>query len=233
MGKLRGLCRPCAKWRYTARRLAEATRYISRRGGVRRLSDLYACRAIEIDYKVGFYDAAGENTTSDWFTPKYLFDALGCRFDLDPASPGHNVVPWIPAEHHYTSDGLEREWFGFVWLNPPYGRGVLPLWLEKFARHRNGIALVPERTSTAWWQDLVSRADMVLCVNRKIPFANAAGEQTSAFPIGSTLVAMGEKGVQALIRAHRNGLGVLLAPVRLEPSATPLRQRRHNLPGLS
>ena len=69
-------------------------------------------------------------------------------FDLDPASPGHNVVPWVPVEHHYTSDGLERQWFGFIWLNPPYGRDVLPLWLEKFARHGDGIALVPERTST-------------------------------------------------------------------------------------
>jgi hypothetical protein len=122
----------------------------------------------------------------------------------------------VPAEHHYTSDGLEREWFGFVWLNPPYGRGVLPLWLEKFARHGNGIALVPERTSTAWWQALASRADMILCVNSKIPFADLSGEQTNVIPIGSTLVAIGEKGVRGLIEAHRNGLGILLTPVCLE-----------------
>jgi hypothetical protein len=163
------------------------------------------------------YDSAGENTTTEWFTPKYIFDALECRFDLDPASPGYNIVPWVPAKHHYTSDGLEREWFGFVWLNPPYGRGVLRLWLEKFVRHGNGIALVPERTSTGGWQDLVSRADMILCVNSKIPFANSAGEQTGTFPIGSTLVAIGDRGVRALTQAHLNGLGVLLVPVRLEP----------------
>jgi hypothetical protein len=166
-----------------------------RRGGLRRLSDLYACRVMETDDAHGIYFRSDpEISTADWYTPPYIFDALGCQFDLDPASPGHNVAPWIPAQHHYTSDGLEREWFGFVWLNPPYGRGELPMWLEKFTRHGNGIALVPERTSTAWWQTLVSQANMILCVNSKIPFANSAGEQTSAFPIGSTLVAIGERG---------------------------------------
>jgi hypothetical protein len=84
---------------------------------------------------------------------------------------------------------------------------VLALWLEKFARHGNGIALVPERTSTAWWQDLVARADLILCVNKKIPFATPAGEQRTAFPIGSTLVAIGEEGVKGLLTAHRNGSG--------------------------
>jgi DNA N-6-adenine-methyltransferase (Dam) len=201
---------PPADWR-------QAARYICRRGGLRRLSDLYACRRPEADDGHGiYYRSDAEDPTSEWFTPRYIFTALGCRFDLDPASPGHNVAPWIPADHHYTYNGLDREWFGFVWLNAPYGRDVLPLWLEKFARHANGIALVPERTSTAWWQDLVSRADMILCVNRKIPFTDATGEQTSAFPIGSTLVAIGDRGVQALVQAHRNGLGILLAPVRFE-----------------
>ena len=72
-------------------------------------------------------------------------------------------------------------------LDSRFGRGVLPLWLEKFVRHGNGIALVPERTSTVWWQGLVSQSDMILCVNSKIPFANATGEQTSAFPSAASL----------------------------------------------
>jgi hypothetical protein len=205
----------------------QAIRYINRRGGVRNLSNLYAgSRAntspfrnrIDEDVVYGeglYYRIDEDDTTAEWFTPKYIFDNLGCEFDLDPASPGQKIVPWIPAHHHYTSHGLEREWFGFVWLNPPYGRNVLPLWLEKFARHGNGIALVPERTSTAWWQDLVALADLILCVNKKIPFVTHAGEQRTAFPIGRTLVAIGEEGVAGLLTAHRNGLGILLKPVPL------------------
>jgi hypothetical protein len=98
-------------------------------------------------------------------------------------------------------------------MNPPFGRSVLPLWLEKFARHGNGIALVPERTSTSWWQELVACADLVLCVNRKIPFVHPTGESNTAFPIGSTLVAMGDEAVSGLIRASRSGLGILLKPM--------------------
>jgi hypothetical protein len=220
---------PPADWR-------DATRYIIRRGGLRRLSNLYAHRrdgkADRSARQATFYDEPGENTTQEWYTPEYIFDALGCEFDLDPASPGRDLVPWIPAHCHFTSDGLERDWFGFVWLNPPYGRGVLPLWVEKFADHGNGIALVPERTSTAWWQALVSRADMILCVKSKIPFSNAAGERTSAFPIGSTLVAIGDNAVKGLIRGYHNGLGILLIPApqfRVERASQPNMAKAEHL----
>jgi hypothetical protein len=39
------------------------------------------------------YEAAGES--DEWYTPKYIFDALGLRFDLDVAAPvgGPRYVP--------------------------------------------------------------------------------------------------------------------------------------------
>jgi hypothetical protein len=155
----------------------------------------------------------GATTTCEWYTPPYIFETMRCEFDLDPASPGRNIAPWIPARCHYTSAGLEREWSGFVWLNPPYGRDILPGWIEKFIEHGNGIALVPERTYTGWWQGLAANADLILFLKRKIPFFNETGEQTGAFPIGSTLVAIGQQGVRGLIAASQNGLGLLLKPV--------------------
>jgi hypothetical protein len=169
-----------------------------------------------------FYDRIDESiTTTEWYTPPYIFDALESRFDLDPASPGAEVVPWVPADHCYTrqDDGLRQPWHGFVWLNPPYGRKTLPLWVEKFVEHGNGILLVPERTSTRWWQALTSRADLVLCVNKKIAFISATGKQKSAQAIGSTLVAIGDQGVAGLETAHRNGLGRLLRPLPMSLEA--------------
>jgi hypothetical protein len=156
------------------------------------------------------------STTPEWYTPPYIFEALGCRFDLDPASPGADIVPWIPADRCYTrqDDGLRQPWTGFCWVNPPYGRRILRLWVEKFILHGNGIILVAERTSTRWWQALTSRADLVLCVNKKIAFLQATGRKGRAQAIGSTLVAIGERGVAALETAHRNGLGRLLRPLR-------------------
>src|SRR3990167_9500079 len=92
--------------------------------------------------------------TDEWYTPPWLFEKLGLEFDLDPASPGESVVPWIPADEHWSMAGLDLPWHGRVWLNPPYGprNGIRP-WLEKLKTHGNGFALVPNRTGADWWQD--------------------------------------------------------------------------------
>jgi site-specific DNA-adenine methylase len=162
-----------------------------------------------------FYDSIDPATTSqEWYTPKYIFDAMGCQFDLDPASPGRDVVPWVLADTHYTTEGLERPWVGFVWLNPPYGRDRLPAWVDKFIEHGNGIILVPERTSTEWWQRLSRRADMILFVNKKIAFVSGDGRKAGASSIGSCLVAIGKLGVAGLQRAHTNGLGRIVRPLK-------------------
>jgi hypothetical protein len=39
--------------------------------------------------------------------------ALGCNFDVDVASPGQDVTPWIPAKVFITSNSLQRPWVGF------------------------------------------------------------------------------------------------------------------------
>jgi hypothetical protein len=153
--------------------------------------------------------------SEEWYTPPEIFEALGCRFDLDVASPGADVVPWIPAKHHFTTgdNALKRNWFGFVWCNPPYGREILPLWLEKFREHGNGIALVVDRTSTGWWQDLCGNADMILQVNKKIQFMPGDDQPSDNNALGSTLVAYGERAVKALMNAAAAGLGTLFKPI--------------------
>ena len=164
-----------------------------------------------------FYELIDESeTTCEWYTPEYIFQQLECRFDLDPASPGRDVVPWIPAVEHFTSDGLECEWKGFVWLNAPYGRDVLPEWIEKFCRHGNGITIVRDAISTGWWQNLASHADLILCLNKKIAFVNSERDNKQAAPAGHMLVAIGAQAIAALTAAARNGLGLLVKPTANE-----------------
>jgi hypothetical protein len=150
----------------------------------------------------------------EYYTPRLIFVAMACMFDLDPASPGRDVVPWVPSKHHFTltDNGLERPWRGFVWLNPPYSRDGLPRWLEKFRQHGDGVCCVADRTSTKWWQTLCGNADLILQVNKKIDFIS---DESGKNALGSSLVAYGERGVKALMDAHAHGLGALFKPVKL------------------
>jgi hypothetical protein len=46
--------------------------------------------------------------TDEWFTPRYIFEALG--IDVDVASPGQELTPWIPAERFITRNSLSVPW---------------------------------------------------------------------------------------------------------------------------
>ena len=109
--------------------------------------------------------------TSEWFTPSYIFDALGEIFDLDVSAPP-NGGPHVPAQAWFTKrdDGLTAPWRGIVWMNPPFGgrNGLVP-WLSRFFQHGNGIALTPDRTSAPWWQAANRRADATLFIAGKDP----------------------------------------------------------------
>jgi hypothetical protein len=155
--------------------------------------------------------------SSEWRTPKYLFDALGEAFDTDVASPGRHMVPWIPAKHHITRDSLTRPWVGFVWANAPFGarNGLVP-WLEKFFDHGNGVALTPDRSSAPWWQKYVPMADLVLFCTPKIKFIDTNGEPGKSPAQGTGLLASGARACRALERAADRNLGVLMQPRRVQ-----------------
>jgi hypothetical protein len=149
-------------------------------------------------------------TTSEWFTPKFIFDALRLEFDLDPAHPGRdNPFCVVPARRIYTvaDDGLRQPWTGLVWLNMPFGgrRGHV-VWLRRFLAHRDGgIALVAARTSADWFHEvLVPNAQTVLFPNGKTKFVKPNGEIGKEPGTGVVLIGAGEIANRAL---ERSGLG--------------------------
>lgn len=92
-----------------------------------------------------------KSITDSWFTPQALLWKLG-EFDLDPCSSEDR--PWRTAGTHFHERGLEQEWFGRVWLNPPYSREV-GKWLQKMSDHARGIALTFARTETHWFKNTI------------------------------------------------------------------------------
>lgn len=159
---------------------------------------------------MSFWEAMGK--TSEWYTPAYVFDALGVIFDLDVAAP-QGGAPHVTARRSIHAGSLEADWSGFVWMNPPFGgrNGIKP-WLDKFFDHGDGVALAPDRTSAPWWQEAAGRADAILFVAGKIRFLRPDGSEGKSPSNGTALFASGQRGVQALRRASGNGLGLLTYP---------------------
>ena len=151
--------------------------------------------------------------SDEWYTPAYIFDALGYRFDLDVAHPPTGTS--CPhADNLFAGGSLESRWFGFIWMNPPFGgRNGLGPWLKKFFDHGDGVALTPDRTSAPWFRAAWDRTDLVLFMP-KVRFIRPDGTLGKSPSNGTTLWAVGERGVDALRRAHEQGLGIAAVPQR-------------------
>lgn len=121
-----------------------------------------------------------ESVHVEWYTPApYIAAArevLG-GIDLDPASSElANEV--VQAERYYTEadDGLEREWEGRVWLNPPYGKGSGLFTTKLVAEYAAGrttaavLLLNAYGFDSAWFQPLW---DHPICfTNHRIEFSS-------------------------------------------------------------
>lgn len=147
------------------------------------------------------YFGPSVGATDEWYTPRYIFDALGCTFDMDVAAPADGPRH-TPTRRWYSADSLSLPWSGFVWMNPPFGgrNGLVP-WLDKFFAHGNGIALTPDRTSAPWWQAAAKRADALLFLNGKTRFERPDGTVGKSPGDGVTLWAAGPYAGIVLIGA--------------------------------
>tara|TARA_R110002020_G_scaffold470928_3_gene697230 strand:+ start:538 stop:1083 length:546 start_codon:yes stop_codon:yes gene_type:complete len=143
-----------------------------------------------------FHDSVNESM--EWYTPRPLIEKLGIDFDLDPASSvAANSL--IQAKNIFTKEinGLEQDWFGNVWLNPPYGKDV-PVWLEKaiYESRTNNvqvIALVFSRTDTIWFHKFATKFDQICFMKGRLAFVKAETmEKGSTSGAGSMLLSIGE-----------------------------------------
>jgi hypothetical protein len=90
------------------------------------------------------------HNANDWYTPPWLFDQIGLRFDIDVCAPADEAMRTCPATRYYTEtdDGLTQPWDGLVWCNPPYS--TPEPWADRMADHGNGILLVHMPNNAGW-----------------------------------------------------------------------------------
>jgi phage N-6-adenine-methyltransferase len=103
------------------------------------------------------------SNTDEWATPQALFDDLNneFQFDVDVCADdwNHKCAKYFTK----ADDGLQQEWLGSVWMNPPYGRAI-KAWMakavESWKAGASVVCLVPARTDTAWWHDYAMQGEI-------------------------------------------------------------------------
>lgn len=155
-----------------------------------------------------FPSAIQRTETDERFTPRWVFDGMGLTFDLDPASPveGGDCVP-SARKLTRLDDGLSVEWFGVVWLNPPFSEATP--WANRFRAHGCGVFLGPV-ANARWWVDLAGAADLIwLCRDFAFTHPTHAGRRSS-MPLA--FMAMGDGPASGLERLAASGVhgGVLV-----------------------
>lgn len=130
--------------------------------------------------------------TDEWYTPFDIITCLG-EFDLDPCSPINPLWHTAKVMYNKNDDGLSKEWYGRVWLNPPYSRPLIEHFMRKMARHGNGIALLFNRCDNAMFHDIIfPTATAMKFLRKRIRFYRPDGTRGGSPGCGSVLIAWGE-----------------------------------------
>jgi len=134
-------------------------------------------------------------TSDDYYTPRWIFDALQLTFDIDVASPP-NGPPNTPCREYFTQlqNGLIQPWYGSVYLNPPF-TDITP-WVNKWLSHGNGVLLVPFSKSK-WFDKLWNSDAAVIALPYNLKFDDPKGGRGSIF-VGCLMAALGDTNIKAL-----------------------------------
>ena len=151
----------------------------------------------------------------EWYTPEKYIEAARTvmgTIDLDPASNEFaNEV--VKAEKYFdeSTNGLEQEWFGNIWLNPPYSTALIPKFADKIisSRFNQAIVLVNNATETAWFRKMVDKAAAIVFTTGRIKFRKRDG--THGTPLqGQAIMYFGTKPYLFLNVFKQFGWGCVL-----------------------
>ena len=121
---------------------------------------------------------ANNSGNNEWYTPADYIEAarevMG-SIDIDPAS-NDIAQETVKAAVYYTAEtnGLDKEWRGNVWMNPPYASDLIGKFIDKLVAElpniEQAIVLVNNATETEWFNKLIPRASAVCFPRSRVKF---------------------------------------------------------------
>jgi phage N-6-adenine-methyltransferase len=141
---------------------------------------------------------SGEN---EWYTPRPIIEqarqVLGV-IELDPAS-SDKAQEVVQAKQYFTrhNSGLDKQWQGNLWMNPPYAQPLISQFATKLVESvkaesvTEGIVLVNNATETAWFQQMLAEATAVCFIKGRLKFIDTQGNPSGAPLQGQALLYFG------------------------------------------
>lgn len=146
---------------------------------------------------------AQNSGNNEWYTPAEYIEAARCvmgDIDLDPAS-SEIANETVQAAQFFTEehDGLQHDWHGRVWMNPPYATPLIGAFTSKLAYHvkqddvSEACVLVNNATETGWFNTLLDVASCVCLIRGRVRFIDQEGNPSGAPLQGQALLYIGPK----------------------------------------
>jgi site-specific DNA-methyltransferase (adenine-specific) len=119
-------------------------------------------------------DRSGDQVNDHWATPNWLYNKLNAEFNFD----------FDPCPLHANFDGLEIEWGGVNYINPPYNRIDKPKFIQKayeeWKKGKTCVLLIPSATGTKQFHELILPNAEIRFLKGRVSFKgfNTKGEYT-------------------------------------------------------
>lgn len=134
----------------------------------------------------------------EYYTPIDLVNAarevMG-SIDLDPAS-SEQANRLISATRFYSEDGLNKPWFGNIWMNHPFSRVNNPLWIHHLVSwyeeisKRQACCITFAATSEKWFRPLLNYPQCFIHGRTNYYLPN--GEKKKGVTKGSVITYLGD-----------------------------------------
>ena len=176
--------------------------------------ELSTAGALKINANVHVSNNSGEN---EWYTPQYIIDSAKIvmgEIDLDPAS-SELANKIVQAKNYYTvkEDGLKQDWYGKIWLNPPYSQPEINNFAEAVVskKYNEIMILVNNATETNWFRIMAEKSNVICFINRRLKFIDKNGNPSGSPLQGQAIIYKG-KNVDGFIKEFkRSGLCMIPA----------------------
>jgi len=130
--------------------------------------------------QLGYVGSLNTVDRNEWYTPlKYIKAARQVLGDIDFDPFSDERANEVVQANVYRGKNDPRKWLEVhtVWMNPPYGRGLIESAIEEFcvelyAQQFEAIVLVNNATETRWFQQLLDKMDAVCLTHHRIAFTS-------------------------------------------------------------